>query len=67
MKVRYSWFGRSLFLAGIETHDTIHREWIRGRIVQDDLKKALLRVWKSEKMYGRRLRQEEMRDILRLE
>ncbi|KAH8821964.1 hypothetical protein F5884DRAFT_108563 [Xylogone sp. PMI_703] len=65
MKVRYSWFDRSLFLVGAETHDAIHWEWIHNRIIRTDMKTALVRVRDYERIYGRRLRREDIQAILR--
>ncbi|KAH8895270.1 hypothetical protein GQ53DRAFT_855508 [Thozetella sp. PMI_491] len=65
IKVQYYWFDRSLFLIGAETRDAIHREWIQSRMVRTDLKKSLQRIWESERASGHRIRQQEMRNILR--
>ncbi|KAM0255719.1 hypothetical protein ACHAQJ_005473 [Trichoderma viride] len=65
IKVRYHWFDKSLFLVGSETHDPIHRDWIRRRIIRADLKRALINIWQKERMHGRRLNREEFKAILR--
>jgi hypothetical protein len=53
-----------LFLAGIETNDTIYREWIFSRLTSDHVSAALQQALDAQEFKGRRLRMAEIRDML---
>jgi hypothetical protein len=53
-----------LFLAGIETDDTIYREWILSKLTSYRVLGALKSTLDAQQQTGQRLRMTEIRDIL---
>jgi hypothetical protein len=53
-----------LFLAGIETNDTIYREWIFSRLTSDRVAAALQRTLDAQAFAGQRLSMVEIRNML---
>lgn len=53
-----------LFLAGIETKDPIHQEWIMAHMQRDSLRVALKRTLQIQKHTGCRLSMAAVRDTL---
>ncbi|CZR60847.1 uncharacterized protein PAC_10743 [Phialocephala subalpina] len=51
-----------LFIAGVETNDSIHREWIQGKLGESSIGTALDQVLQVQQMIGRRVGVEYMRD-----
>lgn len=54
-----------LFLAGIESSDSIYREWIFSRITSDRVAKALRDILDAQIIAGGRLSMLEVRSLLR--
>lgn len=52
-----------LFLAGIDTEDPIHHEWIMGKMEDRRMSGALQQIWDVQRRMGRRL---EMRVVKKL-
>lgn len=59
-----SYFDRHLFLVGMETEDSIHRDWITDRLHETQLKYALARVWQEQNTRQIRLPMSELRQII---
>jgi hypothetical protein len=53
-----------LFLAGIETNDTIYREWIFSRLTSDRVSLALQQALDAQQFTGKRLGMAEIRNLL---
>lgn len=53
-----------LFLAGIETDDTIYREWIISKLTSYRVLGALKCTLEAQQTTGKRLRMTEIREIL---
>ena len=58
---RFHW---PLFMAGIETQDSIHREWVMGKLHGARLKMAFERICEIQKA-GRRIPMPVVRQIMR--
>lgn len=58
------YFDRQLFLVGTETEDLIHRDWIKARLHETQLKGALARVWQEQDILQNRLPMSKLRQIL---
>lgn len=58
---RYFW---PLFLAGIETEDAIHREWIMGKIEDRRMRRALERICLVQERIGRRVEMKLVKKLL---
>jgi hypothetical protein len=53
-----------LFLAGIETSDTIYRAWIFSRLISDRVATALQQTLDAQVLVGQRLKMTEIRKLL---
>jgi hypothetical protein len=53
-----------LFLAGIETNDSIYREWIFSRLTSSGVAAALQRTLDAQRFFGQRLRMPDIRNLL---
>jgi hypothetical protein len=53
-----------LFLAGIETKDSIYRAWIFSRLTSDRVAMVLQQTIDAQAVAGKRLRMADIRDLL---
>jgi hypothetical protein len=53
-----------LFLAGIETSDTVYRAWIFSRLTSDRVATVLQQTLSAQALAGQRLKMTEIRELL---